>query len=117
VISVGKDNSYGHPDKVPLSRLEDAEVTLYRTDELGTVIATSDGSTVTFTWERGSSGPVVPSDSRPSAPAATYIGNKKSKKLHVAGCSSLPSEDNQVLFDDYDEAIADGYTPCSKCLG
>ena len=117
VISVGTDNSYGHPDEAPLSRMEDAEVTLYRTDELGTVIATSDGSTVTFTWERGSSGPVVPSDSRPSAPAATYIGNKKSKKLHVAGCSSLPSEDNQVLFDDYDEAIADGYTPCSKCLG
>ncbi len=48
VISVGKDNSYGHPDEKVLSRLRDANVTVFRTDEIGDVICTSDGKTVTF---------------------------------------------------------------------
>ena len=52
VISVGEDNSYGHPHEQPLSRLSDAEVTLYRTDRSGTIIARSDGTTVTFETER-----------------------------------------------------------------
>ena len=48
VISVGRDNSYGHPDERVLSRLRDANVTVFRTDEIGDVICTSDGKTVTF---------------------------------------------------------------------
>ena len=48
VISVGRDNSYGHPDERVLSRLRDADVTVFRTDEAGDVICTSDGKTVTF---------------------------------------------------------------------
>jgi len=52
VIPVGKGNSYGHPSEAVLSRLEDAEVTLYRTDLHGTIIAESDGKTVTFTTEK-----------------------------------------------------------------
>ncbi len=48
VISVGADNSYGHPTSKTLSRLEKAGVEVYRTDELGSVIAVSDGSTITF---------------------------------------------------------------------
>ena len=121
VISVGEGNSYGHPHEAPLSRLEQAEVALYRTDKLGTIIATSDGKDIFFTWESGSAGPVIPSGSGPaipgsSAPATSYIGNKNSKKLHLPTCTSLPAESNQVHFDDYDTAIAEGYTPCSKCM-
>ena len=52
VISVGEGNSYGHPHEDPLSRLSDAEVTVYRTDHSGTIIARSDGTTVTFETER-----------------------------------------------------------------
>lgn len=47
IISVGKDNSYGHPTDEVLSRLHDADATVYRTDILGDIIVTSDGSTVT----------------------------------------------------------------------
>ena len=54
VISVGKDNSYGHPHEEPLSRLHDAEVTVYRTDKTGTVLAVSDGKDITFTPKKGS---------------------------------------------------------------
>ena len=120
IISVGKGNSYGHPDEAPLSRLEQAGVALYRTDQLGTIIATSNGTDISITWASGNAGPVVlPSGTlpAPSVPAGPYIGNKNSKKLHLSTCSSLPAEENRVEFADYDEAIAEGYTPCSKCLG
>lgn len=113
VISVGKGNSYGHPCEGPLSKLRDAEVTVFRTDKLGTIIATSDGKQVEVGCPSGGT-PDVPSG---SVPAVTYIGNVNSKKLHVDGCSSLPKEENRTYFDDYDEAIAAGYTPCSKCMG
>ena len=49
VISVGVDNSYDHPHEEPLSRLHDAEVTVYRTDKLGTILAVSDGKDIAFT--------------------------------------------------------------------
>ena len=45
VISCGKDNDYGHPHEETLSRLNDAGVTVYRTDELGSVVIFSDGMT------------------------------------------------------------------------
>lgn len=47
VISVGK-NDYGHPTDEVLKALKDAKVTVYRTDENGTVVATSDGKKITF---------------------------------------------------------------------
>ena len=48
VISVGEDNDYGHPTEAVLSRLRDADVTVYRTDIHGTIICTSDGKKVEF---------------------------------------------------------------------
>ena len=52
VISVGSGNKYGHPTEAVLSRLEDAETTVYRTDLQGTIIAESDGTSVTFHTEK-----------------------------------------------------------------
>ena len=49
IISVGEDNSYDHPHDVVLSRLRDADVTVYRTDLDGDIICTSNGKKVTFT--------------------------------------------------------------------
>ena len=51
VIQCGRNNEYGHPHSEPLSRLRDADVDIYRNDLLGTVIAVSDGTNITFTWE------------------------------------------------------------------
>ena len=44
VISVGKNNSYKHPTKKTLDTLEKYNVKVLRTDELGTIIFTSDGT-------------------------------------------------------------------------
>lgn len=46
VISCGRDNDYGHPHEETLGRLKDAGVTVYRTDELGSIVIFSDGITV-----------------------------------------------------------------------
>jgi competence protein ComEC len=51
VISVGK-NSYGHPTKEVLNRLKVAKVTVYRTDQKGTIVFTSNGSTLSVKTER-----------------------------------------------------------------
>lgn len=112
LISVGEGNTYGHPHEAPLSRLEQAGVIQYRTDKLGTVLAVSDGRDITFTWESASGRPQDPTESAPTE----FIGNKNSKTLHLPTCSSLPKAENRVVFDDYDEAIAQGYKPCGKCM-
>lgn len=47
VISCGRDNSYGHPGKAVLERLEERDITVLRTDESGTITITSDGTGLT----------------------------------------------------------------------
>jgi competence protein ComEC len=51
VISVGK-NSYGHPTKEVLNRLKAAKVTVYRTDQKGTIVFTSNGSKLSVKTEK-----------------------------------------------------------------
>lgn len=46
VISVGKDNSYNHPEDIILNKLKTNSVETYRTDIEGTVIITSDGKDI-----------------------------------------------------------------------
>lgn len=46
VISCEKGNSYGHPHEETLSRLDDADVTVYRTDLEGSIVIFSDGMKV-----------------------------------------------------------------------
>ena len=53
VISCGAGSSYGHPAESTLAALSSVEV--YRTDTDGTVIATSDGSSVS--WQTGATAP------------------------------------------------------------
>lgn len=48
VISVGKGNDYGHPHQETLSALSKAGIHVYRTDESGTIVAESNGKTLTF---------------------------------------------------------------------
>jgi len=94
-----------------MSRLHDAEVTVYRTDKMGTILAVSDGKTVTFSWKNTSAQPESTGANTPTA----YIGNINSKTLHSADCKNLPDSKNQVLFDSYEDAIEAGYKPHS-CL-
>ena len=113
IISVGEGNTYGHPHKEPLSRLKDAGVALFRTDELGSVIVYTDGQEASITWNNQSA---KPEDVEPAEPVV-FIGNKNSKKFHGPDCGSLPKEENRVEFDTYQKAVDAGYSPCGSCLG
>lgn len=112
IISVGKGNSYGHPCDEILSRLRDANVTLYRTDLQGDIIVTSDGSDVFFQTDRNTAANANPTA---SVQAKEYIGNKKSKTFHLPTCASLPTEKNRVSFSTRDAALDAGFTPCKNC--
>lgn len=70
VISCGENNSYGYPHAETLNTLRTNGVKVYRTDEAGTIIATSDGKKITFnvpasdTWKAGE--PVKTENSKPT---------------------------------------------------
>lgn len=59
VISCGKDNSYGHPSAETLNTLRSGGIKVYRTDEQGSIVATSDGQSISFncvsseSWKSG----------------------------------------------------------------
>ena len=61
VISCGEDNSYGHPHAQTLNSLRAMGVKVFRTDEQGSVVATSDGKNISWncspseTWKAGES--------------------------------------------------------------
>ena len=59
VISCGEGNEYGHPRAEVLNNLRSMGVSVYRTDEQGTIVASSDGKEITWntspsdTWQAG----------------------------------------------------------------
>ena len=50
IISVGEDNSYGHPEEETLTRLKEYTNEIYTTSELGTIHLSSDGTTISFEY-------------------------------------------------------------------
>lgn len=64
IISLGQDNPYGHPHKQAVDTLNDAGVTVYRTDRNGTILVRSDGTSYTVKTGMGIGG---------SAPAVTSM--------------------------------------------
>ncbi len=117
VIQVGKDNSYGHPTEDTMSRLRDADVTVYRNDLHGTIICSSDGQSVSFTTEKNETvqtNPTIPENQEPDD-IGEYIGNKNSKKFHLPTCKNLPAEKNRVYISSRQEAIDYGFSPCGNC--
>lgn len=133
VISVGSDNSYGHPTEETLSRLRDADATVYRTDLQGDIVCTSDGKNVRFKVEKNSSADTLSPPNvnvKPSTPVSTpkpsvnsssdkdYVGNRNSKKFHYEWCSSVKQmkESNKFFYTGTrDEMINRGYDPCGNC--
>ena len=52
IISVGAKNSYGHPHPSVVERLQEHDVTTYRTDVQGDITLTSDGDKITLTSQK-----------------------------------------------------------------
>jgi len=124
VISVGTENSYGHPTYETLTELNDADIEIFRTDESGTITFTTDGSNISVDKEASSikeqAQPLVEANSTQtydSTPVTSdgYIGNINTKKFHRTTCSSLPATKNQVILNSREKAIAQGYVGCKRC--
>lgn len=112
VISCETGNDYGHPHRETLAAIKSRGLTMYRTDTMGTVVAYSDGQTITFATETGAAGET---SGGASQPGMVYIGNKNSMKVHSENCSGLPAEGNRVYFDTLEEALSAGYEICGQC--
>ncbi|BBF44578.1 N-acetylmuramoyl-L-alanine amidase [Lachnospiraceae bacterium KM106-2] len=122
IISCGAGNKYGHPHVETTSRLNVMKVKTYRTDQVGTIIAISNGKKITYKTAKTS--PTVKETKAPAAtkkptstkkPSGIYIGNKNTKKFHTSTCSSLPIAKNRVKFSSRKQAINSGYKPCKLC--
>ncbi|GAB6170524.1 hypothetical protein JCM15765_00020 [Paradesulfitobacterium aromaticivorans] len=91
VISVGAGNKYGHPAQATLDKLASAGVTVYRTDQAGTIVATSDGSTITIDKNASPIKPQAPPSPSPSpTPAPTPA---PSAPVSSSGSVSIASVD------------------------
>lgn len=51
VISVGEDNAYDHPSSNVLTRLQELQIDIWRTDEKGTIVVTCDKDHMEMDWE------------------------------------------------------------------
>lgn len=126
VISVGANNSYGHPTDDALSRLRDADVELFRTDMQGTIICASDGRSLSFSTEKkvtDHDSLYLTADKQKAASSAVtydyrYVLNTSSHKFHLPSCGSANSikEKNKAYSSDNPEdLVAQGYEPCGQC--
>lgn len=118
VITCGQNNDYGHPHKETMQKLNSRNITTYRTDELGSIVATSNGKDITFNYEADGKNSVTNTTiSETEDTQDTYIGNKNSLKYHRSTCDGAISmnEKNKVYFDSKQDAKNNGYTPCKNC--
>ena len=119
IISVGANNTYGHPSEDVLAKLEEEQVEVYRTDIHGTIVVTSDGEKIEIKTEKNAyvkADPVEdPVTKAMEADKQQYIGNKNSKIFHELDCGRLPDEKNRVYINGYNDAISQSFRPCENC--
>ena len=134
VISVGKENGYGHPSESVLLALKERGTVLFRTDLNGTIHLRSDGTRIVFDVEKnagadpyaaeGTINRTLPTEEPDPTPTEepqariTYVANKNTKKFHRPDCPSVADmkESNKVFYyGSRDEVINDGYVPCQRC--
>jgi len=125
VIMCGKNNDYGHPHEETIEKLTKAGIEIYRTDQQGNIVMTSDGNNIEINTVKSykevdenlnvQSGTGL--NDQDNGDNTYYIGNKNSNKLHRPYCKYLPAEHNRVYFKTWEEAIEAGYVPCKACCG
>ncbi|RST80473.1 MBL fold metallo-hydrolase [Blautia sp. SG-772] len=89
VISCGKDNQYGHPDKDVMDKLESMDIQVYRTDKQGTIVAVSDGTTIT--WDQEPCNDYSPGDKEDKG---TQAQTSKSKGSSSSGSNATANENS-----------------------
>lgn len=119
VISSEVGNSYGHPHKEVIERLNKRNIKILRTDEMGTIILDSDGKNTDLYGKdsENSKNKIEKSTNNKSQDVQeTYIGNKNSNIYHDINCNKLPSPENRVSLNSREQAESEGYSPHSVCI-
>lgn len=121
VISCGEGNSYGHPHAEVLNLLRMNGIDTFRTDEQGTIVATSDGKTIRWNmspedgWTSGEpKGSAVRTEK-----TMTFVVNVNTKKFHLPNCNSvseMKKSNRKEMRATKREMIKQGYAPCQNCL-
>lgn len=97
VISCEEGNSYGHPHAQTLNTFRTNRVKVYRTDEDGTIIATSDGKKITFnvpaseTWKAGE-----PTRSASSSAGQTSSAGTSAPSKNSVSSVNTPASDSRA---------------------
>jgi beta-lactamase superfamily II metal-dependent hydrolase len=115
VISCGKNNDYGHPHKEVLDMLKKRNIKVLRTDQLGTIVAVSDGVRITFP---GTSEGTAKDQVQSTAAEQDYVINTNTKKFHRPECKSAASmkkENRKTYQGAREDLIQMGYEPCQNC--
>lgn len=125
VISCGLGNSYGHQDEAVLKRLNERNISVYRTDIQGNIVFHSDGTGITvndapaeYTYiPTASTTTFQVTEPEKEPTSVTYVLNTNTKKIHYSNCPSVDQmkDKNKAYTDDYAGAIAQGYVPCKNC--
>ena len=124
VISCGEGNSYGHPHAEVLNRLRSMGVEVFRTDEQGSIIASSDGENITWncsatdSWQSGEQTESDRENADNVTEQTTYVLNTNTKKFHRETCgnvSQIKEENFQKVQMSREELEQSGYSPCKNC--
>jgi competence protein ComEC len=111
VLSLARQNDYGHPHREALETLRGSGAQILRTDERGTIRLTSDGKQITVEARTPSGAAAAKSAPRPGE----VIGNESSRVYHTPECGSLPRKERRVAFANADAAAKAGYHPHKSC--
>ena len=107
VISVGKDNSYGHPSEEVLNRLSGVCNNIYQTDKQGTILLEVNDNDITYNDE------IIDTEEDSYCVARTVYVTANGKKYHATStCSNMKAPISKSLT----QAKELGYTACSKCI-
>ena len=125
VISCGADNPYGYPHVEPLDALRERGIQVLRTDEQGSIIATTDGTSITWshtpseTWKRGSLAEAEENTwEAEQVGEVTFICNINTGRFHLPDCPSvkdMAGKNRRATNEAREALISQGYTACNQC--
>lgn len=78
VVSCGEENSYGHPHAEPMNQFRSMGTKLFRTDEQGTIVASSDGKELS--WNMSPTESWTPGEAKGSSTEASKKSSVNEKK-------------------------------------
>lgn len=137
VISVGRDNDYGHPTQQIINRLEEYGIQYFRTDTEGTIVSVTDGENIMWSsraeektdysntdyksTNNNTNYNNTDSDTVDYNNANTtydYVINKNTEKFHKPDCESVEDildKNRENYSGDRENLIKEGYVPCKRC--